>query len=179
PATPAPVSAPLTSARAMASLITTAPRSAADTSLNTPPNAPIGVRQALRITVSNSLMPRLYVLRFCGFWRLNAGSIAVGSPRRHENTKPRKRAFLRVFVSSCFRVDVVRPRLLRLGPDAPSDDHRRRAESCAGVGAADLARRAPRALHAVRARQVEGQQTRHVDLDRRRGRLERPSLSRQ
>ena len=48
-------SAGFTLARAIASRMTTAARSTADTSLNTPPKDPIGVRQALRMTASSSL----------------------------------------------------------------------------------------------------------------------------
>ena len=46
---------PAPKARAIASRTTMAPRSAALTSFNAPPNAPIGVRHALRITASKSL----------------------------------------------------------------------------------------------------------------------------
>src|SRR4051812_4909051 len=49
-----PISAGSIPARAIASRITTAARSTADTSLNTPPNDPIGVRQALSITASST-----------------------------------------------------------------------------------------------------------------------------
>ena len=54
PMTVSPTSAGFTRARAIASRIATAPRSTADKSFNTPPNDPIGVRHALRITVSKS-----------------------------------------------------------------------------------------------------------------------------
>jgi hypothetical protein len=40
-------------ARQMAARITTAPRSAADKSFSAPPNDPIGVRHALRITAGS------------------------------------------------------------------------------------------------------------------------------
>src|SRR6185436_14979781 len=63
PMTTSPMSAGLTFARAIASRITTAPRSTADTSLRAPPNEPIGVRQALRITASNELVKRAYPFR--------------------------------------------------------------------------------------------------------------------
>ena len=69
-------------------------------------------------------------------------------------------------------------RIGRRGAGEARDDGRRRDRSRAGVGAAHLARRPSRALHVVRARQVEGQQARHLDLDRRRGRLERAPLPR-
>src|SRR5216684_4884487 len=58
-----PISAGATAARAMAPRTATAPRSAADTSLNDPPNAPIGVRHALRMTVSASLAKRTHLVR--------------------------------------------------------------------------------------------------------------------
>src|SRR6476620_10350355 len=48
-----PMSFASTPARAIASRMTTAPRSTADTSLNTPPNEPIGVRHALKMTASS------------------------------------------------------------------------------------------------------------------------------
>ena len=51
-----------TAARVKASRITTAPRSAAETSLRDRPNAPIGVRQALTITDSGSTGHRSIVL---------------------------------------------------------------------------------------------------------------------
>src|ERR1700686_3826265 len=58
-----PISAGATEARATASRTATAPRSAADTSLNTPPNAPIGVRQALRMTASKSSAKGTHLVR--------------------------------------------------------------------------------------------------------------------
>src|SRR5262245_39692965 len=153
PITTSPMSAAFTSARAIASRIATAPRSAADRSLNTPPNAPIGVRHALTITVSKSLMLRLYVLRFRDFWRVNGRLLPARSPRKHEGTKPDSFSCFCAFVACCCHF---------ARPDTSRDDDRRRAESDAGFGAAHLARRAPRALHAVRAREVEGQQARHL-----------------
>src|ERR1700730_16981482 len=50
-----PISAGEMDARSMAPRIATAPRSTADTSLNAPPNAPIGVRHALRMTGASAL----------------------------------------------------------------------------------------------------------------------------
>src|SRR5438309_1156851 len=50
-----PTSAGATVARAIASRITIAARSDAERSFRAPPNEPIGVRQALRITASRSL----------------------------------------------------------------------------------------------------------------------------
>src|SRR6186997_3012970 len=62
PSTTSPTSAFATPARVIASRMTTAPRSAADTSFRAPPNDPIGVRQALRMTASKSLFKSPYLV---------------------------------------------------------------------------------------------------------------------
>src|SRR5438094_2899726 len=118
PMTTSLTSALFTPARAIASRMTMAPRSTADKSLNTPPNDPIGVRHALRITVSKSFIPELYVLRsphifrrtheFCATCRARLRDACVGAGER------RRRSV------------------------APRDDRRRRDQPAAGVGAADF-----------------------------------------
>src|SRR3954454_1843727 len=63
PSTTSPTSLGATRARQIASRTTMAPRSAADRSFKPPPNEPIGVRQAPRMTTSKSLFKRAHLLR--------------------------------------------------------------------------------------------------------------------
>src|SRR5262245_38453760 len=75
PITASPTSSGFTPVRSIASRITIAPRSTAPRSLNTPPNAPIGVRHAPATTTSKSLsMWQLYVLR-----SIDSGGVHVAS----------------------------------------------------------------------------------------------------
>src|SRR5436190_12813651 len=61
PSTTSPTSSFVTPALAIASRMTTAPRSAAGTSFKAPPNEPIGVRHAPRMTTSKSLFKCAYL----------------------------------------------------------------------------------------------------------------------
>src|SRR3954462_1851703 len=113
-----PMSIALIAARLIASRMATAPRSTADRSLNTPPNEPMGVRQAERITALS--IPSILVLRLQRSWH-GPGSLAVlrhccaravlvlaarRRPGRYTHRPAHAGPF---FVSSGIRTDVTAP----------------------------------------------------------------------